>query len=270
MKYRYITGILILLAAVGAYCGYRWYAASYRPEKLIEESDREQLELFESVRPEIITDENSAAAEATGINDSQESPAEDDTVSHIAGCEAVNDETVGWIYIPGTHIDYPVMQSADNDFYLHHGFDREYNNELGCPFLDYRCSSDFSGLNSIVYAHYMADRRMFADVSLYKDSSYMESCPEGYLVTPEGQHKVRFFAYLSVPADAPVYHTVFMTENDRSDYIDYLFTEADYTYGITAGELKERSSLHLLMLSTCTFEYDDSRGVLAGIIADVS
>ena len=57
-----------------------------------------------------------------------------------------------------------------------------------------------------------------------------------------------------------------MTPSDRSDYIDYLFTFAKHKDDTDLKALKENDDLHLLVLSTCTFEFDEARGVLVGII----
>ena len=72
-------------------------------------------------------------------------------------------DSIGWIYIPDTHINYPVMQSEDNDFYLHHASDGSYL-YAGSIFLDYRCNADFSSISNILYGHNMSNRSMFADV----------------------------------------------------------------------------------------------------------
>ena len=68
-----------------------------------------------------------------------------------------NPEVVGWIRIPETPIDFPVMQTTDNQFYLHHGLDGEYD-RLGLPFLDYECCLEESD-QLIVYGHNMGEGR---------------------------------------------------------------------------------------------------------------
>ena len=246
MKRKAAFAFLLLIICAGSYCGYRYYHDSVLPEKAVDEAHDEQLALFESVKPE----KNGTVT----VSDPLE-PAEE-----------VNDAVVGWITIDGTHIDFPVCQAEDNDFYLHNGFDGKYNNELGCPFLDYRCEGDFSGFNSIVYGHNMKGQRMFADIALFKDQQYLQLHSEGVLTLKDGEHTVRFFAYMNVPDTAPAYHAVFVSAAEREDYIDYIFSEAVHTSGQTADGLKEIDDLHLLLLSTCTYEFTDARGILIGVI----
>lgn len=244
MKRKALFVSLILLISVGAYCGYRYYHEDVLPEKQVDEAYDELIELFERIKPEI---------------------AECETDSNfLKPADEVNSGVVGWITIPGTHIDYPICQAEDNDFYLHNGFDGQYNNELGCPFLDYRCESDFSGFNSIVYAHHMSGQRMFADISLFKNQSFLNAHPTGQLILNDEVRTVRFFAYLNVYPTAPAYHAVFMTDSEKREYLEYIEETADYC-NYSADEL-DRDDLHLLLLSTCTYEFNDARGILVGII----
>ena len=249
MKRKLAAVILLLLIGAGVYCGYRYYHYDVLPEKQLDEAHDAQIEQFERVKP-VVT-----------------SPAVSEPVQNpLAPAEEVNSGVVGWIAIPRTHIDYPICQAEDNDFYLHHGFDGELNNELGCPFLDYRCERDFCGFNSIVYGHHMTRQRMFADIALFKNKAYLQSHPEGTLTLNDGAHNVRFFAYMTVMSTAPAYHAVFVSDSERAEYIDYIFSDAVYSTGYTAEALKQEKDLHLLLLSTCTYEFEDARGILLGVI----
>ena len=207
----------MLFSLIGIYCCWRYYQEVLKPEQQLNSADIQQKALFEQVKPVIKTadtislETSETVSAETAISDSQET-------NPLSAAEQVNPETVSWITIPGTNIDYPIAQGQDNDFYLHHGFDGTYNYELGCPFLDYRCEKSFQGFNSIVYAHHMTKQRMFADIALYKDSHFIESCPLGYLTTPEGQYTVHFFAYLNVPSNAPVYQVI--TDSGQQAYLE--------------------------------------------------
>ena len=82
-----------------------------------------------------------------------------------SSAEFANDypDSLGWLYIPGTAISYPVMQYSDNDYYLSHAYDGS-RLKAGSVFLDYRCESRFKNPINIVYAHNMENGTMFADV----------------------------------------------------------------------------------------------------------
>ncbi len=261
-----MAAVLVVLLLAVAFVGYRYAETVYLPKKHLADAEAAQLALFAKVRPDEADLETAAPSEA-GLPDAVPSDAagEPDTDilenAPLAAAEAVNDATVAWLTIPGTHIDYPIVQGQDNDFYLHHGFDGAYNYELGCPFLDYRCDPSMMGDNAIVYGHNIEGQRMFADIALYQEQTFLEDCPIAVLMTPNGQHTVRFFAYMRVQSTAPVYQTVFVTASDKRAYIDYIFDTASYALNL---EIQEDDPL--LLLSTCTFEDADARGVLVGVI----
>ncbi len=271
MKLHLMELLVFVLTAAGIYCGWRYYHDIYLPEKQIQNALAEQHVLFEHIRPEILntpgteilTEPEAEVQEETetvpeSVQFSESEISEELTENPLFSCEEVNPEAVGWIYIPGTNIDFPVMQGQDNEFYLHHGADGLENGELGCPFLDCHCKSDFSGLNSIVYAHNIENQAMFADIALYASEEFMQAHPDGYLVLKDGLHVIDFFAYLSVINTAPVYQT---NPPSRQEYIYWLLASAKYS---RETELDENA--HLLLLSTCTFETELTRGILVGII----
>ncbi len=251
MKPKYVFAVLLLFIGIGGYCGYRHYYDNVLPEKLIDDSHDEQIKLFERIKP------------IKANNTHNEAKKEEDPLQMA---EEINSGVVGWITIDSTHIDFPIAQAEDNDFYLHNGFDGKYNNELGCPFLDCRCEGDFSGFNSIVYGHHITHQRVFADIALFKDISFLQSHPTGALTIRDGVHNIRFFAYMTVMDTAPAYHAAFVSDTEKNEYIDYIFSDAQYTIGFSADDLKEKDDLHLLLLSTCTYEFADARGILIGVI----
>lgn len=265
MNTKSITAAVSILAAIGLFCGIKYYKTAYLPQERLDKAVKKQAELIESIRPDIesipVKSSDESADNTEIIADKGETLADP-----LVYCENVNDDIVGWITIPDTNIDLPIVQGKDNDFYLHNGVDGQYNYELGCPFLDYRCNNDFSGLNSIVYAHNMEGREMFADITRFYDAAFLESHRYGTLTLKDGTHNVSFFAYLSLSSTSPLYNTAFVSENERREYIDFLFRSSENTSFYTAEELKGRGCVKLLLLSTCTFEKKDSRGVLAGII----
>ena len=74
-----------------------------------------------------------------------------------------NNDTVAWIQVGGTNINYPVVQTKDNSYYLTHSFDKKYT-DAGWVFMDYRNDSNNFGKNTIIYAHARKDRTMFGSL----------------------------------------------------------------------------------------------------------
>ena len=83
-----------------------------------------------------------------------------------------NNDLVGWLTIPDTGIDYPVVQTTDNDYYLKRNFDRESDSN-GTLFADYRCGILNASTNTIIYGHNMNSGQMFGNLSdYYEDPAY--------------------------------------------------------------------------------------------------
>ena len=114
-----------------------------------------------------------------------------------------NDDVVAWIYCPDTPINYPVVQAADNEAYLHRLLDGS-KNSAGTLFMDFRNSSDFSDWNSVIYGHNMKNGSMFGTLMDYKTQSYFDAHPKVFLLTPEQDYVVKIVAGFVTPADAEI------------------------------------------------------------------
>ena len=78
----------------------------------------------------------------------------------FAKLKETNNETVGWIKVNGTEVDYPVVKTRDNDYYLTHGFDKSYNS-AGWVFADYKNKFDGKDRNIVIFGHNRRDGSMF-------------------------------------------------------------------------------------------------------------
>lgn len=87
-----------------------------------------------------------------------------------------NKKVVGWLTIEGTNIDYPVMQTVNNDYYLDHNFNQEYDKN-GSIFLDKDCDPAFPNDNMIIYGHHMKSGKMFGNLNYYAKESYFKEHP---------------------------------------------------------------------------------------------
>ena len=88
----------------------------------------------------------------------------------------INPDVDGWIYCPGTVIDYPVMHGKTNDTYLHHSYDKTYN-ASGSIFIDERNQRNYADPVTILYGHHMASGAMFATLEWWQLGSYREEHP---------------------------------------------------------------------------------------------
>ena len=174
-----------------------------------------------------------------------------------------NTDIRAWLYSEGTPINYPVVQGVDNQYYLDHMFNGEYNGK-GSLFIDYRCEKPFEEFNTIIYGHRMKDGSMFHELIGYQDRDYFEEHSVMALTTPGRKYDLQIFAVVIIPADSKLYRIRFSGKVDREAYLDKILAISEVDTGISVSP-EDR----IVMLSTCTYEYDDARLVVYGKLSKI-
>ena len=145
--------------------------------------------------------------------------------ARFADLLARNPDVVGWVCVPGTNIDYPVLQTGDNQFYLRHDLDRQYD-VRGLPFADFECDLQ-SGRHLIIYGHNMGDDETdrFTDLQNYQDPDYYAAHPTIQLDTLYESTVYKIVAAFAVTArtDDPDYFAY-------NSYTDFADDAAEQTY----------------------------------------
>lgn len=134
---------------------------------------------------------------------------------------AVNPDTVAWLYVPNTSINYPVVRGEDNEYYLTHSFDGDagWLANYGSVFMDYRNKPDWTDEAYFFYGHHMNDGSMFTDLVGLTDQKRFDECRTLYLLTPQGNFKLRSFAMLHVEADADMVQMNFESPEAMQAYV---------------------------------------------------
>lgn len=115
---------------------------------------------------------------------------------------------VAWLRISGTHIDYPVMQTSDNKWYLSHDF-LGRDSASGAVFLDYRNASDFSDKVAIIYGHRMNGNLMFSELAKYEDSGFLEEHREAILILRGGKRmRLEVAEFREIDAEDELYREI--------------------------------------------------------------
>ena len=108
-----------------------------------------------------------------------------------------NRDTVGWIDVPGTKIQYPIVQGSDNEYYMHHTFAKK-RNESGAIFMDSACAPSFASFNTVIYGHNMNDGTMFHLLHSYRDQSFANEHNFVEITQLHSKKRYRIFAaYIS-------------------------------------------------------------------------
>ena len=171
-----------------------------------------------------------------------------------------NKDVVAWIYCPGTPINYPVVQAEDNDYYIHRLLDGKTNSS-GTLFMDYRNSADLSDWNSVIYGHNMKNGTMFGYLPHYKEQSYFEEHTEMFLLTPEQNYAIEVMAGFVTTSDDELYNAFCPDEAGKDALVNEWLNASDFVSNVYP-ELEDR----IITLSTCSYEFDNARYVLVGVL----
>ena len=172
----------------------------------------------------------------------------------------INPDIVAWIQIPGTAIDYPIVYGADNDYYLNHLIDGTPN-RCGSFFLDCRSTADLSDRHTLIHGHNMGNGTMFQDLVLYKSQEFFNEHPFGYLLTPDENYVIEFFAGSLLSQDSDVWQLDFSGDSAFRRWIDSCLSSARVT-----GSLTPSVGDQIVTLSTCSYEFYEARWVLQGLL----
>lgn len=172
----------------------------------------------------------------------------------------LNSDIVGWLKIPGTVIDYPVMQTPDKpDYYLKRNFDKEPNSH-GCIYAREVCDVLAPSDNVTLYGHHMRDGSMFAQLDKYRDPGFRDENPYIYFDTLTRLQTFEVMAVFVTTAsmDEGFPYHIFVdaqSPEEFSEFVSQCKALALYDTGITA-----QYGDKLLCLSTC--EYSQTNGRL--------
>lgn len=250
-KKKVICSILILLCLIGGVIG------GYQIYTIIQEylkADSVYIELDDYI---ILPKENDKSPSGER-EDSFRFP-----VIDFDNLQKINSDIIGWIYIEETNINYPIVQGRDNKYYLKHLFNKEWNSS-GCIFLDSRNSSDLSDKHSIIYGHHMRDGKMFSDLMKYKQQSFYEKHPEILILTPDGNYKLIIFSGYVTSVNDESWKVDFTSEKDLKEWINKSLCMSYLKCDVNPTTVDQ-----IVTLSTCSYEYNNARFVLLGLLKQV-
>lgn len=171
--------------------------------------------------------------------------------------KAINPQIIGWIDIPNTTISYAVCQAENNEYYLNHTFERNYN-EYGAIFMD--CQDYAPGMlnrQTIVYGHHIKSGIMFKQVADFDNQAFFNSVPTIWYLTPDQTYELApLYMYYVVGSDTTVRQFDFDTAQAFRDYV-----WGNYTKAVTWSNDAEKAIWGLdRILTLCTCNYINGKG----------
>ncbi len=253
------TMAISVLLAVFLFCGWKVFSI-LSDYKAGEENYEVLAQEYTTNQPSPATDPYPIPAAEADFTEEQlpaeTAPITVDFDTLLADCPDV----VGWIYCADTPINYPIVQAQDNSYYLRRLLDGTYNSS-GSIFMDYRCASDFSGWNTVIYGRNMKNEAMFGTLQDYKNQEYYDAHPVLYLLTPTQDYKIDLIGGYTTPGTAEDTYGIPQTQDGRDALIAKVQQHSTFQTdtAVNAGE-------RLITLSTCAYEYDNARYVLVGVL----
>lgn len=224
MKKTIWTILFFLCAAVFCYSGWRLYQSLYS----YKQADHE----YEEIRKEVGTKEGRTI--------------------DFQKLRKMNPDIIGWIYIEGTRIDYPVVQGKSNQEYLHKTVQGK-RNASGSIFMDAKGKEDFTSDNNVLYGHHMRNGSMFADLIKLREPDFVRKHSMIILYTPKCMIRLKVIsAYAKQAADASI-PIDFSSQKAKKKYMENIQRNSEIS-GKTADK-NER----LYTFVTCSYEKEDNR-----------
>lgn len=159
----------------------------------------------------------------------------------------LNTDVVGWVQVGGTNINYPFVQSKDNEYYLNHSFDKKYN-QAGWAFLDYRNNKDDYDKNTIIYGHALQSGAIFGTLKNITKSKWQKDKSNHVikLSTDTENTLWQVFSVYIIPDTSDYLRVNFSSDDDFLEFANMLKDRSDYDFNTSvSGEDK------IITLSSC-------------------
>lgn len=159
--------------------------------------------------------------------------------------QSVNEDVLGWIYITGGEISYPLLRSYDNRDYLYKTWEKKFSN-AGSVFLECKNNRSFQDFNTIIYGHHMYNGSVFAPMVNYRDPEYLAAHPYIYIFTGNELRRYEIFSTYEAELTSDTYRLYYPDLETRYTALKYFVESSQVETGITSLVTD-----HILTLSTC-------------------
>lgn len=158
----------------------------------------------------------------------------------------INPDTVAWLKVAGTDIEFPVVKTSDNEYYLKHSYDKSYNS-AGWPFMDYRNKLNNTDKNIIIYGHNRRDYSMFGTLKNILNKEWYDNENNRYVTfNTENENSIyEVFSVYRIEVEDYYLKTTF-TDEEFEEYIQTIKTRSIKNFGVEVTTEDK-----ILTLSTC-------------------
>lgn len=181
--------------------------------------------------------------------------------------QAVNPDIYAWITVPGTVIDYPILQHAsDNTYYLMHNIDGSYGYP-GCIYTENLNSKDFTDNNTVIYGHNMKNGSMFAQLHKFEDPDFFDANREVLIYLPDEVLHYTIFAAHIYDDRHLLYSFDFTDPEVYQKYLDSIFSTRDMSANIDK-DITVTTDDQIITLVTCIGSQPNNRLLVQAVLTD--
>ncbi len=250
-----LVGVIVVVVVLG------FYSKSLTPSVL-----EEQTEAVHGMTGEEIE----ALLDTYRVGDASNEVTEESEEANLIDFEALqalNPHVYAWISIPGTDIEYPVLQhDYDDTYYLNYNIDGTYGYP-GCIYTESVNSMDFQDNNTVLYGHNMNDGTMFAGLHAFEDGTFFEENKTVYIYTPEEVLTYEIFAAY-VYDDRHIMYSFDFTDGDEyAEYIASIFQRRSMSDNLDAS-VEVTSEDKIITLATCISDQPNNRYLVQAVLLD--
>lgn len=183
---------------------------------------------------------------------------------NIKELRTANSKIVGWLVVDGTNINYPILQTGDNDYYLNNNIN-DVNDSSGWPFMDYRNNSGMSDDNTIFYGHNLLNNTSFGSISkIFTTNWFNNSSHKIIYLTDNALYTYEIFSVYYINPEN-YYLQINLSENSYSKFIEKLKFRSTIDFGVNV-DINDK----IITLSTCTNDNTGRKVVHAKLISKES
>ena len=176
-----------------------------------------------------------------------------------------NEDIYAWIYIPGTKVDYPILQHpTDDTYYLDYNIDGS-KGLPGCIYTESVNSKDFSDRHTVIYGHNMKNDTMFGSLHDYEDRAVFDEHQYVYIYMPEQTYVYQIFAAYDFSAIHLIYNFDWSHDEVYQNYLDQIFEIRDMGANIR-DEVELNTDNHIITLSTCISGQPNMRYLVQAVL----
>lgn len=174
----------------------------------------------------------------------------------------INNDTVGWLTVNNTKIDYPVVQSTDNDYYLYRDYYKNKNRH-GWIYMDYRNNIEDLSDNTIIFGHNLANQKMFGTLRYVTNPSWYKKSSNQIITfnTTKANMKWQIISIYKIPVTNDYLVANFASSEDKLNFLDMITQRSIYNFNATFDE-----NTKIITLSTCSNGSKDRLVVHAKLI----